>query len=73
MRTAEQRLAGFGQLDLAADAVEQVGTQLGLQRGDSFTDGRLGQEHGFRGTGKRAGFGDRDEGLESGDIHSQVY
>ncbi|MOA22530.1 hypothetical protein D3C78_1430900 [compost metagenome] len=65
----QQGAPGFGQGHLAAQAVEQAHIQLLLKAGDAFADRRLGQVQAFAGPGKAAGLGDRDKGIEVGQVH----
>src|SRR5690606_24931352 len=64
----QQRLTGFGEVNLAADAIEQAGTELFFQLGDAFADGRLCQEQMLAGGGEAAAVGDGDEDLQAVNI-----
>ncbi|MCY1443778.1 hypothetical protein D9M71_602110 [compost metagenome] len=67
--TRQQGASGLGQVDLAAQAVEQTHIQLLLKAGDAFADCRLGQVQAFASPGKAAGLGDCNKGIEIGQIH----
>ena len=63
-RLGQEHPAGLGQLDTAADAVEQARAVPSLQRGDCGTDGRLRQVQRARRLGHVLPFGDGDEDMQ---------
>lgn len=64
LRARQQRLAGFGQHHLPAQAVEQPRRQLRLQQRDAFAHCRLGQMQGLTSRREAAACGDRHECIE---------
>ena len=69
VRVGQQRTAGVGQADAAADAVKQRLTNLRFERGDALADRRLRQVQPLRSQGEGAFVGDADEGGEQLRIH----
>src|SRR5690606_24742080 len=65
----QQRASGFGQRDLAADAVEQPSSQVLLQRGDALAHRRLGEVQPLAGRGEAAALCDGQECLQAGQFH----
>ncbi|MGA3825039.1 hypothetical protein [Pseudomonas chlororaphis] len=43
-----------------------------LKAGDALADGRLGQVQAFAGSGEAAGFGNRDKGIEVGQVYGRI-
>ncbi|MBB4724013.1 hypothetical protein FHY31_002220 [Xanthomonas euvesicatoria] len=69
LRARQQRLSGFGQHHLPAQAIEQPRRQLRLQECNAFAYRRLGQVQGLAGCRKAAALGDRHECIEARQVH----
>lgn len=65
----QQGAAGLGEVDLAADPVEQPGIELLFEGGDALAHRRLGQVQALAGFGEAAGLGNGDEGVEAVQVH----
>ena len=70
-RLRKQRLARRGQADSASPALEQPHPQLALQRRDALGQRRLRNVQALRRARKVPFLGDRDEGPEVLDIHTE--
>ena len=68
-RARQQGTTGLGQRDATADAIEQRGAELLLQRLDALAHGGLGQVQRIGGLREGLVAGNGDEGLQDGGIH----
>ncbi|MCY1442162.1 hypothetical protein D9M71_585140 [compost metagenome] len=65
----QQGAASLGEIDVAAQAIEQAHIQLLFQSGNTLADGWLGEVQALARAGKAAGFSHGDKGIEVGEVH----